>query len=377
MTDRRDPFDGAFSGRTVLVTGHTGFKGTWLCLWLQELGARVVGFALAPPAQPNLFAQCGLGRRMDSRIGDVRERERLERTLADVRPEFVFHLAAQSLVRRSYREPVATFATNVMGTVHLLEAVRRVDCVRACVVVTSDKCYENLERGGLLREGDRLGGSEPYGASKAAAELVVAAYRSAFLDASAGGPSTSSVRAGNVLGGGDWSEDRILPDCIRALRQGAPIPVRNPSSVRPWQYVLEPLAGYLWLAARQRVQPAAYAEAWNFGPDAGGCLPVGALVDRVIDLWGDPSAKAIHADESASESTTPEAGWLDLDSDKARRRLGWHPVLSIDEVLERSVDWYRRSCQDSAFDADRDCREEIARYLATARERGLRWAGGA
>ena len=184
------------------------------------------------------------------------------------------------------------------------------------------------------------------------------------------------MRAGNVLGGGDWSEDRILPDCIRALRQGAPIPVRNPGFVRPWQYVLEPLAGYLWLAAQQLVEPAAYAEAWNFGPDTGDRLPVGGLVDRVIELWGDPNAKAIHADASASGSAAPEAGRLDLDSGKARQRLGWHPVLSIDEVLERSVGWYRRSCQDAAFDADRACREEIARYVASARERGPRWASG-
>jgi CDP-glucose 4,6-dehydratase len=375
LTQRRDPFDGAFAGRTVLVTGHTGFKGTWLSLWLQELGARVAGFALEPPAEPNLFAQCGLAGRMDSRIGDVREPARLARTLAEVRPEIVFHLAAQSLVRRAHREPVATFATNVMGTVHLLEAMRRAECVRACVVVTSDKCYENLERGDALREEDRLGGSEPYGASKAAAELVVASYRAAFFDASVPGPSTSSVRAGNVLGGGDWSEDRILPDCIRALRQGAPIPVRHPRSVRPWQYVLEPLAGYLWLAARQLAEPAAHAEAWNFGPDAGGCQPVGALVDRVIELWGEPGAKAIHADPGA-ENAAPEARLLRLDSSKARRRLGWHPVLSLDEVLERTVGWYRRASQDAAFDADRACRDEIARYVETARERGPRWAGG-
>ncbi len=352
-------FGGAFSGRTVLVTGHTGFKGAWLSLWLSELGAKVAGCALAPDTTPNLHDQLGLGRLVDSRLGDVRDAAFLEKTLREVRPEVVFHLAAQPLVRLSYEKPAETFAINVQGTANLLDAARRTDSVRVCVVVTTDKCYRNREDGRAYREDDRLGGHDPYSASKACAELVVSSYRDSFFGKE-GRVSLSSARAGNVIGGGDWAADRLVPDCVRALAAGRPISVRNPSSVRPWQHVLDPLSGYLTLAARQLAEPAAFAEAWNFGPDAGAALTTGEVADLVVKAWGSGRWTSAH-DPSAPH----EAGLLSLDSAKAHARLGWRPGFGPKDAVERTIAWYR-AAREKGFDAAAFTRRQIADYCAAA-----------
>jgi CDP-glucose 4,6-dehydratase len=322
-------------GQTVLVTGHTGFKGGWLSTWLLELGARVVGFSLPPDPAPSFFHSSALATRLDSRSGDVRDAEALRRCLADAQPTVVFHLAAQSLVRRSYREPAETFATNVMGTVNVLEAVRAVPSVRAMVVATSDKCYEHVESADGHREGDRLGGSDPYSASKACAELVCHAYRTSLLG---GGPGLATVRAGNVFGGGDWAEDRLVPDAIRAIERGVPLEVRHPDAVRPWQHVLDPLRGYLMLAERLATEPETWSGPWNFGPSAASMIAVSGLLDLLHDEWG---AGEWH--RGPADVRLPETAVLRLDSTKARERLGWSPRLTLAHGIELAVEWYREA----------------------------------
>ncbi len=356
------PFGGAFSGRRVLVTGHTGFKGSWLSLWLDVLGAKVTGYALAPDATQSLFAQLALPLLVDSRLGDVRDADRLADVVRETRPEIVFHLAAQPLVRASYERPAETFAVNAGGTANLLDAVRRVDSVRACVVVTSDKCYENREDGKAFRETDRLGGRDPYSASKACAELVVASYRDSFFR-DEGRVSLSSARAGNVIGGGDMAADRLVPDLARALSAGRPAAVRNPRSVRPWQHVLDPVRGYLTLAARQLQEPAAFAEAWNFGPGAGNDLSAGQVADLVVRAWGSGRWT------DASDPQAPrEAQVLRLDSAKARVRLGWRAAWTTEEAVARAVAWYRAAAE-KRFDAVAFTRRQIAEHM-TALEAG-------
>ena len=365
-------FGGAFLGRTVLVTGHTGFKGAWLSLWLHELGAKVVGYSLKPDSPASLFVQSGVEHLIDSRLGDVREAALLEQTLRETRPEIVFHLAAQPLVRLSYEQPAETFATNVMGTANLLSAVRRTNSVRVCSVVTTDKCYENREEDYAYCEKDRLGGRDPYSASKACAELVIASYRNSFFSAGSEkshAASLSSARAGNVIGGGDWSADRLVPDCIRALTAGRAISVRNPRAVRPWQFVLEPLSGYLSLAAHQLAAPKAGAEAWNFGPSPDDARTTAQVADLVVKGWGSGRWTAASADPAAPR----EAGLLKLDSAKALARLYWKPVLDADEAVARTVAWYR-AASGPGFDALAFTRRQIADYTATACEAGLAWA---
>jgi CDP-glucose 4,6-dehydratase len=324
--------------RPVLVTGHTGFKGGWLATWLWALGARVSGYALAPDTTPSYYVRAGLTGRLASRLGDITDGAALDAALDAVRPSVVFHLAAQSLVRRSYRAPVETFATNVLGTARVLEAVRRAPSVEAVVVVTSDKCYANHERPEGYREDEPLGGRDPYSASKAAAEMVTAAYRDSFF---ASGARIATARAGNVIGGGDWAEDRLVPDIMRALAGGQTVRVRNPSAVRPWQHVLEPLRGYLMLA-EQLVETDAVATAFNFGPADDDALPVAALVELVLGLWGDGRWEAV------AETNAPhEAGLLRLDCRRARERLGWRPLLTLKEAAELTVTWYRRASEAS------------------------------
>jgi CDP-glucose 4,6-dehydratase len=319
--------------RPVFVTGHTGFKGGWLATWLLDLGARVTGYALAPHTTPSYFARCGLAGRLTTHLADVRDAAALHAALAAARPSVVFHLAAQPIVRLSYRAPLETISINVLGTSTLLEAIRHTPSVEAVVVVTSDKCYENIERPEGYREDDPLGGHDPYSASKAAAELVAAAYRRSFFAAS--GPRVATVRAGNVIGGGDWAADRLVPDAMRALVQGEPIRVRNAAAVRPWEHVLEPLGGYLRLAERL-AGSAAFAGAWNFGPRDDDAVSVGTLADLIVGQW--EGARW----ESKPESDAPhEAGLLRLDWSKARTRLGWHPALTIKEAVELTVSWYR------------------------------------
>jgi CDP-glucose 4,6-dehydratase len=321
-------------GRRVLVTGHTGFKGSWLCLWLSSLGAEVHGYALPPPTDPSLFAVARVDQLLAiSETADVRDGGALAATVRRVRPEVIFHLAGQPLVRYSYREPVETYAVNVMGTVHLLEAVRRSDCVRAVVSVTTDKCYENREWPWGYRESESLGGHDPYSSSKACSELVTAAYRSSFLAAS--GVALASARAGNVIGGGDWATDRLLPDSLRSLDNGEVLTIRSPGAIRPWQHVLEPLSGYLALAEALVVSGGQAAEAWNFGPVDDDALPVG----RILDLF---SARVPEFRWQCDASPQPhEANYLKLDSSKARTRLGWAPRWRLDKALDMTVDWYR------------------------------------
>ena len=344
-------------GRRVLVTGHTGFKGAWLGLWLSELGADVTGFALAPETSPNLFTAAALERRVESMLGDVRDAASVDRALAESHPEILFHLAAQSLVRRSYHDPVGTYATNVMGTVHVLDAARRASGVRAVVIVTSDKCYENREWWWPYREDEALGGHDPYSSSKGAAELVTAAWRRSFAAAI----GIASARAGNVIGGGDWAEDRLVPDCMRSFAAAEPVVIRRPDALRPWQHVLDPLAGYLRLAERLVSQPEEHAEAWNFGPGADDARRVADVVDRLTELWG-AGARWEHDDAEHPH----EAGLLQVDASKARARLGWRPRLSLDETLAWTVEWYRR------FGAGEDAAvisvEQIERYEALAKE---------
>lgn len=320
--------------RRVFLTGHTGFKGGWLSLWLAELGAEVHGYALAPPTDPNFFTAAGLGERLaSSTIADIRDTTAIEKAMAAARPEIVFHLAAQPLVRHSYAEPVETYAVNVMGTVSLLEAARRVAGVKALVNITSDKCYENREWVWPYRENEALGGHDPYSSSKACAELVTAAWRRSFLDAA--GVHIASARAGNVIGGGDWASDRLVPDFLRAIDAGRPLAVRSPQATRPWQHVLEPLSGYLMLAERLHTDGAAFAEAWNFGPDAADMRPVRWIVDALCarvpgSAWRDDSAPQPY-----------EAHTLRLDSAKACARLGWQPRWNLQQALEATLDWHK------------------------------------
>ncbi|MCP5195825.1 MAG: CDP-glucose 4,6-dehydratase [Gammaproteobacteria bacterium] len=345
-----------WSGRRVLLTGHTGFKGGWLSLWLQRLGAVVTGYALAPPTQPCLFETARVGEGMHSILGDVRNLDALYAALAEFRPEIVFHLAAQPLVVHAYQAPVETYATNVLGTVHLLEAVRQVGGVRSVVNVTSDKCYHNREWLWGYRENEPMGGDDPYSSSKGCAELVTAAYRASFFppaDHARHGVALASVRAGNVIGGGDWAEDRLIPDLIRAFQTGRRVTIRHPHAIRPWQHVLEPLSGYLTLAERLWLEGMPYAEGWNFGPTEADARPVHWLANRLRELW----SSGAHW-EPDRQPHPPEAQMLKLDCAKARTRLGWMPRWDLEEALTRTVEWYQ------AFFRDTDMQQLSLRQIA-------------
>jgi CDP-glucose 4,6-dehydratase len=336
-------FSAAFRDKRVLVTGHTGFKGSWLCEWLLSLGAEVHGFALPPPTTPALFEQLGLADRIARhQIGDVRELAAVEAAVAEARPDFVFHLAAQPLVRLSYSQPVETYATNVMGTVHVLEALRSSGRPCAVVAVTTDKCYENREWLHAYREEDAMGGHDPYSSSKGAAELVISAYRRSFFAESAG-IRLASARAGNVIGGGDWAVDRIVPDCVRALSANTPIPVRNKVATRPWQHVLEPLSGYLQLAATLATNqglplpPDTYQSGFNFGPALNSNKTVAELVLEILTHW--PGTWEDRSDPSAPH----EAVKLNLSTDKAFHLLHWEPRWDFQQTIRQTIEWYRSS----------------------------------
>lgn len=360
-------FADAYAGRRVLVTGHTGFKGAWLTEWLTTLGAEVSGYALDAPTTPSLFEALGLNGRVRHVVADVRDAARIADEVASTRPSIIFHLAAQAIVRMAYAQPRETFETNVMGTVNVLEAARACDSVGAVVVVTSDKSYQNLETGRPFRETDAMGGRDPYSASKGAAELVVEAYRQSYF---AEGAAVASVRAGNVIGPGDWAADRIVPDIVRALTAGRPVEVRNPDAIRPWQHVAEPLSGYLWLGARLLADGHAFSGPWNFGPTGtGGDRTVRWVVERFLEAWGSGTW-------TGPDGTTRhphEAHHLSLDSSKARERLGWAPVWDAGEAVRQTAEWY------AAYDADeRRARPlieaQLAAYVDAARAAGLPWA---
>jgi CDP-glucose 4,6-dehydratase len=339
-----------WKNKRVLITGHTGFKGSWLSLWLQHLGAHIVGYSLPPPTTPSMYEVARVSEDMTNIQGDIRDLAHLRDSIAEFRPEIVVHMAAQSLVRYSYEDPMETYTTNIIGTANVLEAVRQVGNVKIIVVVTSDKCYENREWLWGYREGDTLGGFDPYSSSKACAEIVTAAYRNSFFnenDVSSHGVAVVSVRAGNVIGGGDWSQDRLIPDITKAFMQNSPVVIRNPHSIRPWQHVLEPIRGYLCLMEHLWNDGQQFIGGWNFGPEDNDAKPVSWIVDRMAKLWGKDGLWSLNENGDHPH----EARYLKLDCSKAKSLIGWKPALNIAAALQRTVNWYRN------YEAQKDMRE--------------------
>ena len=355
MTDFKQPDPAFWRGKRVLLTGHTGFKGSWMSLWLQRLGADLHGLALAPPTEPSLFQVAQVAGGMSDNRGDLRNYETVLEQMKSAQPDIVLHMAAQPLVRRSYQLPTETYATNVMGTVHVLEAARHCGSVKAIVNITTDKCYENREWVWGYREDEPMGGHDPYSSSKACAELVSAAYRKSFLkDAQI---AMATARAGNVIGGGDWASDRLVPDVLRSLQNKQSVAIRNPQAVRPWQHVLEPLSGYLLLAERLFIHGQVDAEAWNFGPHDEDACPVQWIVERLCEGWAD------HAGWHIEEGTKAhEAHYLKLDISKAQQRLHWMPRWSLDTALQRTSDWHRAWLKGEDMQAV--CLRQISEYGA-------------
>ena len=361
-------FADTFHGKTVWLSGHTGFKGAWLAQWLVQMGARVHGFALPPATEPSVFEQLGLAKKVGHEIADIRDAGAVRKSILRVQPDFVFHLAAQALVRYSYEHPLETYATNVMGTAHVLEALRPLEKKCAVVIVTTDKCYENREQDYAYAEEDHLGGHDPYSSSKGAAEIVTAAYRRSFFGKSP--VRIASARAGNVIGGGDWALDRIVPDCIRALQRGEAIPVRNKTATRPWQHVLEPLSGYLWLAAQLSQLSTLNSQltsAFNFGPEKEANRSVGELVGEILKSW--PG----RWDDKSDPNALHEAKLLMLSTAKARRVLHWQPTWKFETAIARTVEWYR-GVNENAAAAETLTLQQIAEYEAAARAAKTAWA---
>ena len=350
-------FNDVFKDKTVLITGHTGFKGSWLSIWLRELGANVVGFALEPYTMKDNFVLCGLKDKLTHIIGDVRDYEKLKKVFDKYQPEFVFHLAAQPIVRESYLNPKETYDINVGGTVNVFECCRLTESVKVIINVTSDKCYENKEWIWGYRENDPMGGHDPYSASKGCSELITAAYRNSFFDPqkfNEHGKSISSVRAGNVVGGGDWQKDRLIPDCIRALESNKPIEIRNPAASRPWQHVLEPLSGYLLLAAKMYSEPVKFSGAWNFGPNYGSVISVGEVVSMIVENWG--QGEWI---DTSDKSAPHEAKLLSLDTSKVRNMLNWKPQWNIENAVKNTVEWYKHYGKNDIYQF---CTKQITEY---------------
>lgn len=355
-------FSNVFKNKSVLVTGHTGFKGSWLCVWLKEMGANVVGYALEPYTDRDNFVVTGLQNKITHRIGDVRDFQKLKKIFEEYQPEFVFHLAAQPIVRESYVSPKETYDINIGGTVNVLECCRLTDSVRVIVNVTSDKCYENKEWIWGYRENDPMGGYDPYSSSKGCSELVTAAYRKSFFnpdDFNVHKKSLASARAGNVIGGGDWQKDRIIPDCIRALESNKPIEIRNPNATRPWQHVLEPLSGYLLLASKMYGQPQKFCGAWNFGPNHDLIIPVDKVADMVVAAWGKGSWM-----DNLNKDEPHEATLLSLDISKARSYLKWHPIWNIEKTVKKTVEWYKEYKKKNPY---RICADQIEEFAGLRR----------
>ena len=346
-------------GKKVFITGHTGFKGSWLSLWLSSLEAIVTGYALTPPTQPSLFELCNIDQLITSVIGDVRDSEELKQVMQEVQPEIVIHMAAQPLVRESYKNPVDTYGINVMGTINLLESVRHCPSVKAVINVTTDKCYENKEWIWSYRENEPMGGYDPYSNSKACSELVTSSYRNSFFhpnDYDKHGVAVASARAGNVIGGGDWAADRLIPDCINALLENKKIMIRNPNAIRPWQHVLEPLSGYLILAEKLYKDGIRFAEGWNFGPDDNDAKPVEWIVQKMCEHWGEGAAYEID-----SGIHPHEAHYLKLDCSKAKGRLNWLPKWKLEYTLENIIDWVQ--AYNEKADMCTICLQQIDDYM--------------
>jgi len=355
-------FNNIFHGKTILVTGHTGFKGSWLCAWLIKLGANVIGYSLEPPTSINNFELLNLKDKMTDLRGDINDFSNILRIIKNYKPEIIFHLAAQAIVLDSYKTPRETIATNVLGTVNVLEAARQANSVKVIICITSDKCYENKDPH-AKRECDPMGGSDPYSASKGMAEVAIASYRTSFPSETA----IASVRAGNVIGGGDFANFRLVPDCIKALMSNKPIEIRNPASIRPWQHVLEPLSGYMSLAS-QLYTDKTLAEAFNFGQEPYDAIPAKELAEKIISFWGSGSI------EFAQQSLGKEANILRLDWHKANSKLGWRPALTLDEALLKTADWFK------AFSSKQDMHaftlKQIQEYVDSAKRKGIFWANG-
>lgn len=353
-----DLFHDFYRGKKVLITGHTGFKGSWLSIWLHELGAEVVGVALDPTSTKDNFVLSGIGDKIVDMRGDIRDGELLKKVFQKYQPEIVFHLAAQPLVRLSYKMPVETYETNLMGTLHVLEAIRVTESVKVGIMITTDKCYENAEQLWGYRENEPMGGYDPYSSSKGCAEIAISSWRRSFFNPKyyeSHGKSIASVRAGNVIGGGDWSKDRIIPDCMRALETDVPIEVRSPRSVRPWQHVLEPLSGYMLLAQKMWESPVEYCEGWNFGPKLESVANVVDIVNQVIACYGKGDVV-----DCSNPKDLHEAKILMLDISKAYFRLAWEPRLNIFQTVQLTVDWYKRYRDESVYDL---CVEQIEKYV--------------
>lgn len=357
-----DIFNNFYKGKTVLVTGHTGFKGSWLSIWLHELGAEVVGVGLEPFSERDNFVLSGIGSRIKADIrADIRDGQKMKDILAEYRPEIVFHLAAQPLVRLSYDIPVETYETNVMGTINVMEAIRSTDSVKVAVMITTDKCYDNKEQMRGYREDDAFGGYDPYSSSKGACEIAIQSWRRSFFNPADYGKkhtvSIASVRAGNVIGGGDWALDRIIPDCVRALEAGRPIDIRSPKAVRPWEHVLEPLSGYMMLAQKMWEHPTEYCEGWNFGPESESVSTVWEVATELVKNYGHGELK-----DSSDPNAVHEAKLLMLDIAKVKTRLGWYPRMDMKQTMSLVVDWYKRYKTEDVYKL---CVEEIQNFLSS------------
>ena len=356
-----DIFDNFYRGKRILITGHTGFKGSWLSIWLQRLGAEIIGVGLEPYSSKDIFVLSGIGKMIEADIrADIRDLDKMKHIFAEYQPEIVFHLAAQPLVRLSYDIPVETYQTNVMGTINVMEAIRATESVKVAVMITTDKCYDNKEQLTGYKEDDPFGGYDPYSSSKGACEIAIQSWRRSFFNPDDYGKehhvSLASVRAGNVIGGGDWAKDRIIPDCIKALEAGNPIEIRSPQAVRPWEHVLEPLSGYMLLAQRMWEQPTQYCEGWNFGPEQESVSTVWDVATELVKNYGKGELR-----DSSNQNAVHEAKLLMLDITKVKTRLGWQPRLNIHQCLSFVADWYKRYQNEDVY---RLCLEEINKFLS-------------